>query len=425
MSQRKSVIITFKPKDQRSDRQSDKVQIVRNALTKGTRVQFFDAATFVGTAGRPVTEDQLIGYDVNRYEAPIVSARLTESEIQALRSNGDVARVEDDTPCYAAGYGPYRHLQYCQAWPVATETIPDGVKQVNAPAAWSTSRGKGIRVAVLDTGIDFNHPDLKSNYVDGVSFVKGAPTPMDDHCHGTHCAGTIAAATNGAGVVGVAPEASLYAVKVLDKNASGLFSWSIAGIDWCIKNHMHIVSMSLGCDTVPDALELICNAAWSKGLLIVAGAGNQEANPVPPQQSNVDYPARYKNVVAVSSVDANDMIAPNSGRGPEVDLCAPGVDVLSTLPNGNYGKMSGTSVACPHVSGVAALTWGAHPSSDNERIWNLIASTADDLGIPGPDSKYGYGRVNAAGASCASHPTPVVPKRGIWSCNEGEHASCD
>ena len=307
MSQRKSVIITFKPKDQRSDRQSDKVQIVRNALTKGTRVQFFDAATFVGTAGRPVPEDQLIGYDVNRYEAPIVSARLTESEIQALRSNGDVARVEDDTPCYAAGYGPYRHLQYCQAWPVATETIPDGVKQVNAPAAWSTSRGKGIRVAVLDTGIDFNHPDLKSNYVDGVSFVKGAPTPMDDHCHGTHCAGTIAAATNGAGVVGVAPEASLYAVKVLDKNASGLFSWSIAGIDWCIQNHMHIVSMSLGCDTVPDALELICNAAWSKGLLIVAGAGNQEANPVPPQQSNVDYPARYKNVVAVSSVDAKGL----------------------------------------------------------------------------------------------------------------------
>jgi subtilisin len=423
MSERKSVIITFKPKDQRPDQQTDKLQIVRNVLAKGTRAHFFDAATLAMGAGRPATEEHVVGYDVNRYEAPIVSAQLTESEIQALRRNGNVARVEDDTPCYAAGYGPYRHLQYCEPWPVTAETIPDGVKQVKAPAAWSTSKGKGIRVAVLDTGIDFNHPDLKYNYVDGVSFVKGAPTPMDDHCHGTHCAGTIAAAMNDAGVVGVAPEASLYAVKVLDKNASGLFSWSIAGIDWCIQNYMHIVSMSLGSDSVPTAVELICNTAWSKGLLIVAGAGNQEGNPVPPQQSNVDYPARYKNVIAVSSVDSDDVIAPNSGRGPEVDLCAPGVEILSTLPNGEYGKMSGTSVACPHVSGVAALTWGAHPSANNEQIWNLIASTADDLGIPGPDSRYGYGRVNASVASGAPLPPPVIPKRGIGSCNEGELAS--
>lgn len=417
MSERRSVIITFKPKDQRPDRQTDKLQIVRNILAKSTRAHFFDAATLAMGAGRPATEAQVIGYDVNRYEAPIVSAQLTESEIEALRRNGNVARVEDDTPCYAAGYGPYRHLQYCEPWPLTTETIPDGVKQVKAPAAWSTSKGKGIRVAVLDTGIDFNHPDLKSNYVDGVSFVKGAPKPMDDQGHGTHCAGTIAAAMNGVGVIGVAPEASLYAVKVLDNNASGLFSWSIAGIDWCIQNNMHIVSMSLGSESVPTAVELICNAAWSKGLLIVAGAGNEDGNPVPPQQSSVDYPAKYKNVIAVSSVDSNDVIAPNSGRGPEVDLCAPGVEILSTIPGGKYAKMSGTSVACPHVSGVAALAWGARPSSDNEQIWNLIASTADDLGIPGPDSKYGYGRVDADVASGAPFPPPVIPKRGIISCN--------
>ena len=419
MSERKSVIITFKPKDQRPDQQTDKLQIVRNVLAKGTRAHFFDATTLVMGARRLATEESVIGYDVNRYEAPIVSAQLTESEIQALRRNGNVAKVEDDTPCYAAGYGPYRHLQYCEAWLVTTETIPDGVNQVKAPSAWGTSKGKGVRVAVLDTGIDYEHPDLKDNYVDGVSFVKGAPTPMDDQGHGTHCAGTIAAAMNGAGVIGVAPEASLYAVKVLDKNAKGQFSWSIAGIDWCMHNHIQIVSMSLGCAAVPDAVGLICNAAWAQGLLIVAGAGNQAGNPVPPQQSNVDYPARYKNVIAVSSVDSHDVIALNSGRGPEVDLCAPGVDILSTLPNNKYGKMSGTSVACPHVSGVAALAWGAHPSSDNEQIWNLIASTADPLGIPGPDSKYGYGRVNAYGASGAPLPPPVIRKRGIGCCSEG------
>jgi subtilisin len=423
MSERKSVIITFKPKDQRPDRRTDKLQIVRNVLAKGTRAHFFDAATLAMGDGRPATEEQVIGYDVNRYEAPIVSAQLTEREIQALRRNSNVAKVEDDGPCYAAGYGPYQHLQYCEPWPVTTKTIPDGVKQVKAPDAWNISKGKGIRVAVLDTGIDFNHPDLKDNYVEGVSFVKDAPTPMDDHGHGTHCAGTIAAATNDVGIIGVAPEASLYAVKVLDKNANGLFSSSIAGIDWCIQKYINIVSMSLGSDSVPTAVELICNLAWSKGLLIVAGAGNQEGNPVPPQQSNVDYPARYKNVIAVSSVDHDDVIAPNSARGPEVDLCAPGVDILSTVPDSKYCKMSGTSVACPHVSGVAALAWGAHPSSNNQQIWNLIASTADDLGIPGPDSKYGYGRVDAYEAVRASFPAPAIPKRGIGCCDEEELAS--
>jgi subtilisin len=416
MSDRKSVIITFKPKDQRPDRQIDKLEIVRKALAKGTHAHFFNATTLAKGAGRPPIEEQVIGYDVDRYEAPIVSAQLTESEIQILRENGSVAKIEDDVPCHAVGFGPYRHLQVQEKlWPVTTETIPDGVKQVNAPAAWATSMGKGIRVAVLDTGIDFNHPDLKDNYVSGTTFVEGTSTPMDDNDkgHGTHCAGIIAAAKNGTGVVGIAPEASLYAVKVLDKNASGLFSWSIAGIDWCIQQHMHIISMSLGSDCVPTAVDLMCNTAWSNGLLIVAGAGNQEGNPVPPQQSNVDYPARYRNVIAVSSIDSINVIAPSSARGCEVDLCAPGVCILSTLPDGKYGKLSGTSVACPHVAGVAALTWGAHMSSYNEDIWNLLASTVDDLGLPGRDSSYGYGRVNALKASSAPLPPPVMPKMGI------------
>jgi subtilisin len=107
------------------------------------------------------------------------------------------------------------------------------------------------------------------------------------------------------------------------------------------------------------------------------------------------------------------VIAPNSGRGPEIDLCAPGVDILSTLPNNEYGKLSGTSAACPHVSGVAALTWAVYPTASNEQIWNLIASTVDDLGLQGRDWLYGYGRVNAYAASGAPLPPPFIPKRGI------------
>lgn len=409
--QRKSMIITFKRKDQRPDQQTDKVDIVRGALARGVRPHFFDATTLGIGAGRPVVEEQLVCYDVNQYEAPIVSAQLTDDEIAALRKNGNVALIEEDAPCYALG-GPLQHLQIEDQPSVQAETIPAGVAQVKAPAAWGNSQGKGIRVGVVDTGIDFNHPDLKPNYVGGVSFVPGAPTPMDDNSHGTHCAGTIAAAINGAGVVGVAPQASLYAAKVLDKNGSGQFSWVIAGIDWCIQHKMHIVSMSLGGGSAPSALQAICNTAWAKGLLLVAAAGNA-GPPVPPATSSVGFPAKYMNVIAVSAIDSSNVIAPFSSRGAEVDLCAPGVNVLSTVPGGGYGTKSGTSMACPHVSGVAALTWGAHRFSNNEQIWNLLASTVDNLGLPGWDLLYGYGRVDADSASGALLPPPVVPKKGI------------
>src|SRR5262249_17144881 len=145
---------------------------------------------------------------------------------------------------------------------------------------------------------------------------------------------------------------------------------------------MHIISMSLGGDSAPSALETICNLAWSKGLLIVAAAGNSnQQNPVPPAGSNVGFPAKYKNVIAVSAIDSSNVIAPFSSRGPEVDVCAPGVNVLSDKLGGGTAVLSGTSMACPHVSGVAAVAWGSHRFSKNEEIWKLLASTADNLTV--------------------------------------------
>jgi subtilisin len=410
---RKSVIVTFKRKDERPDTKVDKLDIIRDSLSKGTRAHFFDAETLSMSSGRPTVDAQVIGYDVNEYEAPVVSAELTQPEIDNLKKHGAVASVEDDMPCYAID-AAFRGLQVEDQPSVLAETIPVGVSQIKAPAAWGNSMGKGIRVGVVDTGIDFNHPDLKANYVGGASFVPGVPTPMDDAGHGTHCAGTIAAAINGSGVVGVAPQASLYAAKVLDRTGNGQFSWVIAGIDWCIKNKMHIISMSLGAPAAPAALQTICNVAWTKGLLVVAAAGNaQGGTPVPPAASNVGAPGKYKNVIAVSAINSSNMIASFSSRGSEVDLCAPGVDVLSTIPGGGYAKMSGTSMACPHVAGAAALTWGAHRFATNEQIWNLLAATVDNLGLPGWDHLFGYGRVNADAASGALVPAPVIPKRGV------------
>ena len=209
---RQSVIITFKPKDKRTDKQRDKVQIVQDTVS--SEVRFFDSSE-LGSSGfggfsSPGVSQESIGYDINLYEAPIVSCSLTDAEIDKLRGNPNVATVEMDGLCYAL---PTALLFEGQPAPAA-ETVPVGISQVKAPAAWDASRGKDIRVAVLDTGIDWTHPDLAPNVKGAVSFVPGE-SPMDGHGHGTHCAGTIGAAFNGSGVVGVAPAASLYAVKVL------------------------------------------------------------------------------------------------------------------------------------------------------------------------------------------------------------------
>jgi len=273
---------------------------------------------------------------------------------------------------------------------------------VQAPSAWDASRGKGINVAILDTGIDASHPDLAPNVKGAVSFVPGE-SPADGAGHGTHCAGTVAAAIHGSGVVGVAPAASLYNVKVLASNGSGNWSWLIAGIDWCIKNRMKVLSMSLGGGTAPVALETMCNTAFSNGLLLVAAAGNTG-----PNMNTVGVPARYKRVIAVSAIDGANGIAPFSSRGPEVELCAPGVNILSCKPGGGYQTMNGTSMACPHVAGGAAVVWGSHRFATNVQIFNLLAHTADNLGVPGWDPLFGYGRLDVNQAALALSPAPAI-----------------
>ena len=404
--ERRSVIVTFKPKDKRPDGEKDKLEILAEVIT--SEVSFFNAGALERGAAIGIAPETM-AYDVDEYEAPIVTLSLTDGEVKALEKNPNVAAVEDDGEMYALEASPIQRSGHGlavedQPSPLA-ETIPTGVNQIKAPLAWDCSRGKGIAVAVLDTGIDANHPDLSPNYKAGTSFVVGEPGPEDGNGHGTHCAGTIAAAINGAGVVGVAPAAYLYAVKVLSASGSGNWSWLISGIDWCIKRRIKVLSMSLGGSAAPSALEAMCDTAWNRGLLLIAAAGNTGATSSP----GVGVPAKYANVVAVSAIDDANTIAPFSSRGPEVELCAPGVQVLSTLPGGGHGKMSGTSMACPHASGAAVVAWGGHRFSDNVTIRRVLAKTADILGLPGRDDLYGYGRVDAAQAACTRTPQAAVP----------------
>jgi subtilisin len=379
----RSVIITFKRKDKRA-RKADKQELLRTAT--GTEVQFLTARDLAGTSGmRAATETvDMVGYDVNRYEAPILMARLTGTQIEALRKDKDVARVEEDGLMHAL---PMRREETPDT---SAETIPIGVSQVKAPDAWPTSQAEGIKVFICDTGIDSDHPDLVANLRQGKSFVETESSTEDFHGHGTHCAGTVAAAMNGQGVVGVAPFAYVYPVKVLASDGSGNWSWLIAGLDWIMSRRgARIASMSLGGPGAPAALGDMCEAAYNDGVLLVAAAGNTG-----PGDDTVGFPAKYPHVVAVSAVDSSDIIASFSSRGPEVEVCAPGVNVLSTMRGGGYGQMSGTSMACPHVSGVSALAWGSHRSANNKQIRWLLGRYADKVGDLDP-AKYGAGRVNA------------------------------
>jgi subtilisin len=417
--QRSSVIVTFKRKEERqaADRERDKVVTFSESINR-TDINFYSIESLSRgitiPRGIPVTR---VGYDVNRYNAPIVMAMLTEGEATRLRANPSVAAVEEDGPTWAMTspgieyfpIGPQgggfsgHHLRVEGQPSPLEETIPGGVAQIKASLAWDHSRGKDIKVFILDTGIDDTHPDLVGNFRGGASFVPTESSTRDFNSHGTHCAGTVAAQINGLGVVGVAPAADLYAVKVLDRQGRGQFSWLIAGIDWCIDQEgLKILSMSLGGAEDPSALQAICNEAYNQGCLLVAAAGNSGPN-VP-----VGAPARYSSVIAVSAIDGNDIIATFSSRGPEVELCAPGVNVLSTIPGGQYGTKRGTSMACPHVTGSAALTWGSHRYSNNVIIRRLLAGTADPLGNPGRSDEYGFGRVDAEEAAAAvALPPPL------------------
>jgi subtilisin len=404
--QLRSVIVRFKKKDNRAETKKDKTEILMNVVQRP--LTFVNSAMLVpGAAAMPrSTVACEVAYDVNEYHMPLIAVHVTDDQYAALKQNPNVEDIEDDGKVYALGAYDTRALFFEDQPVVQAETVPTGISQIKAPDAWDCTRGKGVKVAVLDTGIDFNHPDLAANYKSGISFVPTETSPMDNNRHGTHCAGTIAAAINGVGVVGVAPAASLYAVKVLAANGSGNWSWLIVGLDWCVKNGIHIASMSLGAASAPSAVKDMCDLAFAKGVLLVAAAGNTGGP--------VGAPAQYQSVIAVSAIDSANTIAPFSCRGPEVELCAPGVDVLSTVPGGAYSRLSGTSMACPHVSGAAALAWATHrypPTglAQNVVIRRLLAMTADNLGVPGRDDLFGFGRVDAELAAFEFTVPPAMP----------------
>ena len=312
----------------------------------------------------------------------VLAVEVPVNSLQGLLKNPNVVGFEYDVEFQALG-------KPSSSQPA--QKLPWGIDKVDADLANGT--GAGVKVCVVDTGIDKDHPDLQKNIVGGKNFVaKGAvvyPTKWDDdNGHGTHVAGTIAAVDNTVGVVGVAPQASLLAAKVLNRQGSGYISDIIAGIDYCVTSGADVVSMSLGSNSDVQTLHNAVDNAYANGVLLVAAAGNDYGGAV-------SYPAAYDSVVAVSATDSNNNLASFSNVGPQVELAAPGVNILSTWKDGGYNTISGTSMATPHVSGAAALAIQANPLLSNVEIRALLRNTADDLGAVGKDSFFGYGLVDA------------------------------
>jgi thermitase len=328
----------------------------------------------------------------------------------ALSRNPAVEYAEPDELVTAATADQYFPGQYAlqndgQSFTstAGTLTVAGGEvdADVDAVEAWKVTTGSGTRVAIVDSGVASDNPDISPKVVARANF-SDAPTGEDVYGHGTHVAGIVAATPNNTiGVAGVCPGCTILDAKVLNDDGTGTTSGIANGIDWAVSNGAKVINMSLGLGVSSRVLEAAVNNAWNHGVVIVAAAGNSGT------QASI-YPGAYPNVIAVAATDNTDTKASFSTYGEWVDVAAPGVNVYSTFPNHpfylgtqngrsqGYDVESGTSMASPVVAGTAALAWSSHTGATNTSVRADIESSADK--IAGTGTNWEHGRVNANNA---------------------------
>jgi subtilisin len=285
---------------------------------------------------------------------------------------------------------------------------PDwGTTALKVEDAWKVAgKGKGVKVLVLDTGIDYTHPDFGGIPQERMrSFVPGQSV-ADVQGHGTHCMGRVAARGT---CYGVAPEAEIWVGKVLDNSGSGAVTWIARGIDWGVENNVDVISLSLGGGSTDQYIPPALARAKAKGIIVIAAAGNEG-----PREGTVGYPGGYPDAFANAAHDRNFKVASFSSRGKPVFGAAPGVQINSQLPGGRYGPMSGTSMSTPHEAGCACLFCGVYAGMDRVARLALYRKKREecsiDLGEPGRDTAYGFGRLDLVKfVSGATKPPPVEP----------------
>lgn len=320
----------------------------------------------------------------------VVSARFADQAVEQLEKRRDVRYVEPEGEVQAHHHGRGAHGRDDDD---DDQTVPWGIERVDAITAHDANEtGDGSNVAIIDTGIDATHEDLADVLGNGFAATScnggGCEEDWDDdNGHGTHVAGTVGAIDNDLGVVGVSPDTTLHAAKALDEDGSGTLTDVIACIEWSADESHDVINMSLGASEESSALKEACEYAQEQGCLVIASAGNTSGG-------DVEYPAAYESVVAVSATDDSDRIARYSAVGEEVDIAAPGTDVLSTIPGDDYGEYSGTSMAAPHVAGGAALLM-VNGYTATEARYQLL-DTAEDIGLDDDEQGDGLLDVKAA-----------------------------
>jgi len=316
----------------------------------------------------------------------------SEKELDELMANENVVFAEPDQKRYLLNPLPKQTGKYLRRKEQDSEVIPYGINLVKALDVSDELVGN-MKVCIIDTGYDITHEDLPDGSNVGGNNNAGNRWDEDGNGHGTHVAGTIAAiGNNGVGVVGVNRNGNvgLHIERLFGNNGRPIFGSTIIGLaQKCVDAGSDIISMSLGgpfrMETESQAFE---NLYKERNVLVVAAAGNSG-------NSAYSYPASYDSVMSVAAIDKDSDLAFFSQRNDQVDISAPGVDVLSTKTGGGYVAYSGTSMACPHVAGVGALVWSHFPGKTSEDIRKALTASADDLGNPGRDDEYGYGLVNA------------------------------
>jgi minor extracellular protease Epr len=317
----------------------------------------------------------LNGTSLEKYSnIPALRVKIPADNLEMLLKNPNIKSVENEQEVQVDGQ--------IQNW---------GVGAVQSPKMWNSNyTGKNVKIAIVDSGI-YPHEDLA--IAGGKSFVSYTTSYTDDDGHGTHVAGVIGAKYNNIGIVGVAPDAQLFAVKVLNNKGNGLLSDILAGIDWAITNKMDIINLSLGSMDDSPALKEEIDKAFNSGILVVVAGGN-DGNSAGTGDT-IAYPAHYSSAISVGAVDNQNVRASFSATGDALSFVAPGVNIVSTWLDNGYAAASGTSMAAPFVSGDLALLKEMYPTASNSQLIDTLKKTAVDLGAPGHDPLYGNGLIQS------------------------------
>lgn len=277
------------------------------------------------------------------------------------------------------------------------EVVDYGVKMIGAPLEWPETRGKGIKVGIVDTGIDLKHEDLQGRVKEYVNFTSYDRQDInDENGHGTHVAGIIAANKNNIGVVGIAPEVDLYIAKAFGKDGSADYGAISKSLSWMAERGVDVINMSFSSQTASKEYYRLITQVYRSGISLVCAAGNEGLSQAGTKGDTIGYPANFPETIAVTAVDIHKKRADFSSVGADAEIAAPGVDIFSTYKNNSYATLSGTSMAAPAITGAVALLQAKAQIRQGrklspEEIRTTLHMYSEDLGVKGRDSEYGFG----------------------------------